>query len=251
MSWDDLPLELLSRVLARVSRDKLSLCAAACVSRAWRDTVACLKPKSAVHLKRLPPAVAQRLTDAGLAALVRRARGRLVSLNLRGARLVTDEGLVAALQQRHKLTSFRADIACRELTAVGVARALAPRRGLMSYLRVRGLRCLPYTPGAESDHGVVSAWYTGCMAAIGTLRELLAPEGSLDGEDVCDGDHNGGLCACMCGPNDICKACDHAWCRGHQDGRLGRCDDCSECFCEDSCLDDRGVCEGCASDDDY
>lgn len=251
MSWDELPRELLARVLARVSRNKLTLCTAACVSRAWRDMVGRLKPKSEVRLKRLPDAVAQRLTDAGLAALVRRARGRLVSLNLRGARLVTDKGLIAALQQRHALSSFRADIACRELTAVGVARALASRRGRLSVLHVRGVRCLPYTPGAGHDDDAVSTWRDECMAAIGTLRELVAPEGSLDGEDVCDGDYNGELCACICGHNDICKACDQPWCGAHQDGRFGTCEDCGERFCEDGCLDDRGVCEGCASDDEY
>lgn len=242
VSWDELPREVLSRVLARVSLDQVALCAAVCVSRAWRDAAARLRQKSDVRLKKLPAAVARRLTDAGLAALVRRAHGRLVLLDLRGARLVTDEGLIRALQQPHTLTSFRANVSCRELTASAVVRALEPRRGLMRELRVRGLRCLASMP----DFGSVGAWRDECRAVLDTLHQLLAPEGSLDGEYVCDGEN----CACICGYTDICKACDAAKCAGHQNGCFDTCDSCVEYFCKDTCLNEDGLCDECAPDDD-
>ena len=145
-SWDALPAEALERVLTYLASNVLALCAAACVSRAWRDAAEYAQPQSAVRVNQLPSAVARRLTNAGLAALVRRSHGRLEHLNLCGAWLVTRTGLVTALRQPHALTSFRADINCHKLTAEAVSRALASRRGLIRDLRVCGLKTLAPWP---------------------------------------------------------------------------------------------------------
>jgi hypothetical protein len=247
VTWDALPAEALERVVAFVTDDVLSLCAAACVSRAWRDAAERVEPLSVVRLKKLPADVAQRLTDAGLAALVRRSHGRLKHLNLRGACLVTDEGLVAALLQPHTLSKFRADAACHNLTARGVTRALAPRRGLMRDLRVRGLKCLAYLrPQERADSGddcededsesAWSAWRNECRDVIDALRELLAPDGNLLGEELCSGEDLECDCACLCGPKDMCEACKVTVCEEHQEDRFGKCRWCQGRFCQDACM---------------
>lgn len=246
-SWEPLPAEALERVLTHLSGDVLALCAAACVSRAWRDAAAVVEPLSAVRLERLPAVVARRLTDAGLAALVRRSHGRLEYLDLCGACLLTDAGLVAALDvggaglvtdagliagllQPHALYAFRSDAACHFITASGVARALASQRGLMHELCVRGLDCLQ-KPGPEQ---AVRAWRGECVGVINELYALMAPRGRLVGAQICsvfsdDADPNDEPCAGMCGPDDVCQGCGVVLCEDHQDfSECGRCD---QLFC--------------------
>jgi hypothetical protein len=254
-SWDVLPAEALERVVSFLTSDVLSLCASACVARAWRDAAACVEPRSAVRLNKLPPAVAQRLTDAGLAALVRRARGRLVLLDLCGAQLVTDDGLTAALLQPHALTIFRADIACSELTASAVTRALEPQRGRVRELSVRGLKCLPHLPDSEGE-AAETAWYGECRGVIRTLRALLAPCGTLVGDKVCDGDDYE-PCARLCSSEDACQnefdSCKVALCGEHQGNRFNRCLWCHKRFCSANCMGHDnptlcGICENLLSD---
>ena len=237
-SWDALPAEALERVVSFVTGDVLTLCASACVARAWRDAAVRVEPRSAVRLNKLPDAVAQRLTDAGLVALVRRARGRLVSLDLCGARLVTDEGLTAALLQPHALTVFRADVACSELTASAVMRALEPQRGRVRELSVRGLKCLPHLPGSDEE-AAETAWYAECRGVVRILRALLAPRGTLVGGKVCDG-NDYEPCARLCSSEDACQnefdGCNVALCGQHQGNRFNRCLWCHKRFCSATCM---------------
>jgi hypothetical protein len=243
VSWDALPAEALERVVAFVTDDVLALCAAACVARAWRDAAERVLPKSAVRLDKLPLAVARRLTDAGLAALVRRARGRLVSLDLRGAQLVKDEGLVAALLQPHALTTFRADITCRELTASAVVRALEPRRNLMREVHVAGLKCSS-TPASERQ-----ALHQVCNRVIGELNALLVGGGlmvhtTLSGNKVCAYEYE--PCARLCGSSDVCMDCALTLCGEHQDGCFGPCfGSCGGRFCDQCVHGGPGMCSDC------
>jgi hypothetical protein len=259
-SWELLPAEALERVLTHVSGDVLALCAAACVSRAWRDVAARVQPLSAVRLPRLPYAVAPRLTDLGLAALVRRAHGRLEYLDVGGAGLLTDEGIIAALQQPHALTTFIADDA-GSITAQGVTRALAPQRGRLLDLQVAGLDCLPHKPGGEIT---VTAWHQERINVVNVLRTLMAPRGRLIGTQMCWHGNNDSdpkdepPCACMCGPDDACQECGVVLCGHHEDGRFSECYYCSRCFCTDDCLPRTGLCAQCADkapdgayDDEY
>jgi hypothetical protein len=247
-SWELLPAEALERVLTHMSGDVLALCAAACVSRAWRDAAAVAVPLSAVRLERLPVAVAQRLTDADLVALVRRARGRLVSLDLCGAQLVTDQGLTAALLQPHALTTFRADITCSQLSATGVVHALEPHRGRVRELSVRGMECVLHLPDTEGK-AAKTAWYGECRGIVRTLRALLAPWGTLVGDKVCFGADNQ-PCARLCrGQADTCKDCGVTLCADHRDDRFTACRYCGENFCRDSCIFDvTGLCQECQAD---
>lgn len=108
-------------VLANLAGDVPSLCAAACVSRAWRAAAAA--PALWTRLERLPPAAARRLNTERLIWLVARAAGGLERLDLSGADGVGDAGLDTALQQPHALTHFVADSDCSMLSASVVAEA--------------------------------------------------------------------------------------------------------------------------------
>ena len=197
----------------------------------------------------LPAVAARRLTDAGLAALVRRAHGRLEHLDVGGAELTTDAGLIASLAQPHALTTFRADYACSRLTVAGVTRALAPQRGRLLDLRVAGLDCLPHKPGGEIT---VTAWNQECFGVIDALRALMAPRGRLIGAQMCSGNDGSDSaddehCACMCGPDDACQECGVVLCADHATDRFIECDACGECFCIDQCIQG-GVCDQCEAD---
>jgi hypothetical protein len=177
VSWDALPRDALVRVLGHLAGDVEALCASACVARAWRDAAS--EPTLWAQLQVLSEEVAARMTDANLLGLVVRARGGLEQLDISGAQNVTEEGLMAALQQPHALVVFQADRDCRGLSPQGVARALAAQNGRMRVLSVRGLDCGPEMESVELPEGVLE----GMLAA---LRALLAPEGILDGDHLCD-----------------------------------------------------------------
>lgn len=138
--YNALPADAIALVLKRLAGDVSSLCASACVARAWRAAAA--EPRLWSHLARLPPDAAKRLTGKHLAALVARAAGGLERLDVSGASQLTDDGFVTAImRQPHALTAFIADSKCYKLTGKGAATALAAQRGRMRELSVRGLRC--------------------------------------------------------------------------------------------------------------
>jgi hypothetical protein len=86
-SWDAVPATVIALVLTHLAGDARSLCAAACVARAWRAAAA--EPRLWARL-----AGVRRLTDARLAALVARARGHLEHLDVDDALQLTDAGLM-------------------------------------------------------------------------------------------------------------------------------------------------------------
>ena len=199
-SWDALPDDALARIMSHLAGDVCSLCAAACVARSWRDAAA--EPTLWVRLSQLPRTAASRLTDAHLMVLVALSRGGLESLDLRGAELITDDGLTAALQQPHALVSFSADHGCKQLSAQGVLAALASRRGRLRALCVRGMQ------------QCITGWHLPrpYTAAV-LLRGLLEPRGVFDVIAYCGQDEDaGGRCGALCGPDDVCGGCQRAKC---------------------------------------
>jgi hypothetical protein len=243
--WSALPADVLARVLSRLAGDVSSLCAAACVAPAWRDAAA--EPRLWVCLKLLPDtAGAEHLTDERLKALVARSRGLLASLDVSGARQLTNKGLTAVLQQPHALTAFSAAIVHGALTASGVVRALAAQRGRMRKVSVQGLDCGPRLPVADDTAEfriALISWHTACNDVIAALRALMAPDGVLVGDRLCSGDGWYKPCTVLCGRANVCANCNEALCADHQDGRFVVCIWCSRLFCVDIC---GGVaCEPC------
>lgn len=232
--YNALPADAIALVLARLAGDVPSLCAAACVARAWR--AAATEPRLWTCLARLPPDVAERLTDQHLAALVARAAGGLERLDVSGATELTDDGFVTAMKLPHALTAFIADSDCSGLTGQGVANGLVWRDGLMRELSVRGLRCgLVEQPDDVHSSASVTAWRAECEQIIRALRELRAPGGAMDGHTVCTHDPGepdpydedewtDGLCDVICGRRDLCQMCGgEPQCDEHKQ------DDCCNC----------------------
>ena len=224
-SWDALPAIALEAVFSHLAGDLPSLCAAACVARAWRDTAK--EPRLWMRPRRLPRAAAARLTDAHLKTLVARATGRLRRLDLRGARLLTNAGLLAALQQPHAIVTFIADYRC-EFSAEGVAAALHARSGRLRALSLRGVRCLP-------DDGEV--WSDGDDGdrVLGELDELL--ERGVKKREIllCE------ECGRLCREEDRCEGCETTLClRCQGRPRWRACEDCGEVYCPD-CADGHSV----------
>lgn len=99
-----LPPSLLLRILTPHAGDVATLCAAACVARAWRD--AAFTPRLWADMC-MSPRVASRLTDARLAMLTARAGDSLLYLDLsRGRSSLTARGVLRALRE-HRLASLR------------------------------------------------------------------------------------------------------------------------------------------------
>lgn len=238
-SWDALPGDVILRVLHHHAGDVRTLCAAACVGRAWRE--AATVPSLWTQLKALPLRTAVELTDERLAALIARARGCLEALDVSNALRLTDEGLRAALLQPHALVAFTAGYGCDQLTAQGVARALAAQNGRMRLLVTRGLACAPNFPLLDDERG--GGWYEECTGIIAALQALVAPDGvGLDGMLFCE--HP---CARLCGAEDICSSvgCDAVVCEEHREADYFMlCSGCFELFCDD-CLTLRGQCADC------
>lgn len=233
-------------MLARLAGDVASLCAAACVAPAWRDAAAEPRLWARLALRRDAWAAVTRLTDARLATLVARSRGLLESLDFRGARHLTDKGFFRALQQPHALTAFSAEFCCGALTARGVARALASRRGRMRELNVRGMNCGPPIPeddDTSDSEALRDAWRAACDDIINALRALMAPDGVLDGDRLCSGDGwRYELCPALCSRGDVCAGCDQAFCADHQTFTF--CIECRQPFCRDNCLQS-AACDSC------
>ena len=229
--YNALPADAIALVLERLAGDVPSLCAAACVARAWRAAAA--QPRLWAHLAQLPPDVAERLTNEDLASLVARAAGGLERLDVSGASQLTDYGFEAAMRQPHALTAFIADSECYQLTGQGVATALAAQRGRMRELSVRGLRCGLEQPDDAHSSASVTAWRAAGGRVIRALRALRAPGCAMDGHTVCEhypaephymDDWTDGLCDVICGRRDLCQMCGgEPQCDEHKQ------DDCSNC----------------------
>ena len=216
-SWDALPSEAIDLVVSYLTSDVPSLCAVACVARAWRAAAA--RPQLWVRPSRPPRAAAARLTDAHLITLVARAGGRLELLDLRGAAQVTDAGLYAALQQPHALTEFSADYRCH-FTTVGVVAALQQSRGCLRKLGLRGVCCLPWVAEVDSE-----AW----GQAFDALDTLMAPGSQVYDYRVCEEQ-----CTRLCRMEDCCEHCGTTRCRrcqGHPHWRA--CENCGDVYCPD------------------
>ena len=98
----DAPLQsdLLPLLLAALEGDVSALCASACVCTHWRDAL--LRSAGAAALwrtLRVTTPAKWRLTDARLGALLARAAGGLVSLDVSGCGQLSDDGLAAALKR--------------------------------------------------------------------------------------------------------------------------------------------------------
>ena len=227
-SWDSLPVETVTRVLAHLYGDVRTLCAAACVSRAWRDAAA---EQTLWACPRLRPRLAERLTDERLAALVKRARGSLRCLDVSGAWQITDAGLLAALQQAHAVSEFCADAFCRRLTARGVARALEAQRGRMALLCVDGLDCGQAPPADSGLRAAAHAFHTACATVVKSLGELLEPGGNLEGDKVCYGEGEDGWCQVLCDRSRLCEDCALPFCEKRHGKVLRRCAECDKLLC--------------------
>jgi len=138
-----LPPSLLLRILTPHAGDVATLCAAACVARAWRD--AAFTPRLWADMC-MSPRLASRLTDARLAILTARAGDSLLHLDLSRVR--------------------------SSLTARGVLRALREHR--LASLRVRGVRSSGGEPALDEVKEADIA------SPLALFRSLLLSGGSLD-----------------------------------------------------------------------
>ena len=142
--------EAWSLVFAQLDGDVSALCASAGVSKRWRDVLTYRERSWELwSVLRVPGRLAPRLTDAQLASLVARARGKLKILDVSGCELLTAAGLKGALANQTHLVHFAA-VGCYYLSSVGVARALTDRR--LDTLLVRGV-----ATGRQPSDGVQPA----------------------------------------------------------------------------------------------
>lgn len=186
--------DTLDAVLARCVGDVATLCAAACVSRHWR--AAASQPQLYAALQNFGSA--ERLTDARLVALVRRACGvdadgtpfcALRSLDLRSARNVTLRGVYHALW-------LPRDAAGEPLL-----------RGALQRLFVAGVRNTEADATSFADH-------------LAALSRFVSPGRDDDATDVervesCASDVRGGrVCGRVVSEDEdhVCYKCDLACC---------------------------------------
>ena len=200
----ELPPDVLAFILQPLQGDMASLCAAACIARAWRAAVA--SPNLWTRIGPLPLAAAARLTDARLKQLVGRAQGGLRHLDLSdiaGSRL-TSAGLAAALR-RESLLSFAAN--GDPLTGAGIVAALASSRGRMHELRVCSVLAVEPAFACSLREGAV-LWLS-AVSTLNALNGLLAPEGTVDAAAPCGLTTRGrlSLCARMVASGMPCLQC--------------------------------------------
>jgi hypothetical protein len=235
-----LPRDALALVLAPLAGDVRSLCASACVARAWRDAAA--QPRLWTHIV----CRRRKLTGEHLAWLVARAQGGLERLELGDAYDITDKDLYAALQQPHVLTHF----SVRDcgifpgLTGQGVAGALASRRGQLQYLQVGDVLCVPedwrITSAAEYAEAVAAGtaplpvWQAESREEVmEEMEALLAPDGVLDCVHCLGGYGFHGTCDELCCGDNVCQTCRIACCGECGDGfYMGECRGCFKTVCQ-------------------
>lgn len=245
MSSDEVAL-----VLAYLAGDVPSLCAAACVARAWREAAAA--PALWLRLAHMPSRVTLRLNAERLASLVARSVGGLERLDVSGAVSLSDDDLEAALRQPHALTHLTAD-GCSMLSAARVEAALASRRGFIAELRVVGLSAGPALPTELPDdlderEWVAVTFWNWCYRVQNALRALLAPDGVLDGEGLCDGRQNFHPSTLLCGAKEECGKCYKTLCLRHREEaevEFKNCDACGNSFCHSCVVGD--VCDTCVA----
>lgn len=215
----ELPCEVISLILS--SLNDPSKCAAACLARAWRDAAA--SPHLWKKVGVFPGAVV-RLTDAGLASLVKRAAGGLKQLYLPKVCLITREGLAAALTPRqNKLSVVQASR--NSISGADIAAALTTYRGRLRKLKVCGIRAVTLPPdGVVTDQ---TGFRASCNNVIGALRALLVPGGDLDAEAVCVVE----VCARLSTREGTCS-CGVVFCKVHA-GRMNNCMGCGKRICDD------------------
>ena len=237
----ELPADALALVLRPLTGDVRTLCAAACVARAWRTAAA--EPSLWAHIGPLHGLARDNLTDARLADLVARARGGLRGLNLTGIATssLTDAGLAAALRHESHILSFA--VSGKPLTGAGIAAALAGSRGRLQTLRMSGARAAPPPRGDASPTERV-AFQNSCDDALVELRALLAPGGAMTAVTACE------ICRRMCSRVRECANCSVVFCKAHAEYCMGFCDGCGSLVC-DECLDESiyHVCRDCDFDD--
>ena len=181
-----LPTPALKCVLSHCDGDVRTLCAAACVSRAWRDAAAeqtlwCVLSGlcRCAPLRSLRPPHAA-LADAGVANLVSRA------------------GPGAAIEL---LDAYQ----CAAVTVDGLLQALAGRL-ITRELRVRGV---------SSRARSVSGALLQSRDPLPRLRALLAPGARMDATELCQYETGTWRCeGILCArPDDVsCDDCDAVWC---------------------------------------
>jgi len=246
-------------VLSRLVGDISSLCAAACVSRVWRDAAS--RPSLWVRIGPLVwsshTANEPRLNDARLQSLAARAAGAggFTSLVLHGTS-VTDAGLMLTLRtQKNKVEQFDcSNIGSHnynnKLSGSGVAAALKRFSGQIRVLNVRGLRALNAKKQNTtlSSTAPKSALHNARSHVISALRKLMAPQCSIDVTDICPVTlkHHAQnyKCGILCTPAEACYGCKSIRCNVTHN--LTACEECLNYFCGD-CMRNRGpVCGGCA-----
>lgn len=105
-TFNSLPLNLAGVILALLPHDQLARCAAVC--RLWRRLVAEPSLWQAADLSAAGGLPRHHATDASLQAVLARAPGRLVSLNLGGWWQESEEGLVSYFQKETVLAAVAA-----------------------------------------------------------------------------------------------------------------------------------------------
>ena len=242
-------------VLSCLVGDISSLCAAACVSRAWREAAS--TPSLWVRIGPLP--WLRRLDDARLQSLAARAAGAggFTSLVLRSTS-VTDRGLVLALRnQQNKVEQFDCSYTellgnnyNNKLSGSGVAAALKHFSGQIRVLNVRGLPalCAKKQTDILNSTEPKAALHNARSHVIRALRKLMAPQCSIDVTDICPVafKHNeqNYKCGILCTPAEACHGCKSMRCSVTH--HLMACEECLNQFCG-RCKGDYGpVCEDCA-----
>lgn len=241
----ELPVDVLRLVLLPLKDDMASLCAAACVARAWRQ--AATWPRLWSRIGRFRGNAAANLTNARLKQIVSRARRGLRHLDLRGLSSktsnLTDKGLAEALRRQKRILSFRANGGL--LTGAGIAAALVPSSGRLRKLLVCGVRALPRSASTGSmSSAQQEAFLDACLDSALALRDLLAPDGYLNATAVCDAVMDGNvLCTRMCDETSVCW-CEAVYCKCHA-GCIFECEGCDNTVCERCCSFSSEICNDC------
>jgi len=241
-------------VLSCLVGDISSMCAAACVSRAWREAAStpslwvCIGPLLGDE---------ERLDDVRLQSLAVRAAGAggFTSLELHGTS-VTDSGLMLALRhQRNKVEQFDCSSnmhSNNKLTGIGVGAALLRSRGQIRVLNVRGIPALNAKKQNDILNGTEpkAALHNMRSCVIRTLQTMMAPQCSIDVTDICPVafKHNEQIYKCgrMCTPTEACHGCKSMRCNAVTLHNLTACEECLNLFCG-RCMSDYGpVCGDCA-----
>ena len=152
---------------------------------------------------------------------------------------MTDLGLVASLRNEKHIVLFTTSGDC--FTGAGIAAALAPSRGQLRRLRLRGQRAAPSPLSGQRP-----SW-SSCYAALRAL-----PDGVVDVEELCQMQagflgFDGPVCKRMCTFDGACTGCGATCCEFHEKC-VQSCQQCGVPVCS-ACSEHSGtvygVCDGC------